>query len=299
VQWPRRRRPGRSRRYSDLSSWSRLHSRRSVLCLTLLRHQSLQPHAPGSSPQHVRCRRQGFLAQNRNDPSKSHCARRIKSLRTRNGRASHSSSVSRPGKLRVGLPFIVLPSLLVTTGLDPVVHGEWLRPMSVLRSSMGGRVKPGNDEPFRSRDAATHPSFAYAKKSQAKKHSQKTPPLKEGRRSADRRVQDPHRKGMRRASFLLPPFYGGTEAQDFIEPWTSWSGRARLSAPHRGTHRGFTLGSARAALPGTTGCKREDPLRHQCSEHLAVRHVPDGTMPKPPASAVYRCAAREPLPLRP
>src|ERR1700733_13771708 len=29
--------------------------------------------------------------------------------------------------------------------------------------------------------------------------------------------------------------------------------------------------SARAALPGITGCKREDPLRHQCSEHLAVR----------------------------
>src|SRR6202035_4877601 len=50
------------------------------------------------------------------------------------------------------------------------------------------------------------------------------------------------------------------------------------------------LGSAQAALPGTTGCKREDPLRHQCSEHLAVRHAPDGTMPKPPASAVYRRA---------
>src|SRR3984885_12427672 len=29
--------------------------------------------------------------------------------------------------------------------------------------------------------------------------------------------------------------------------------------------------SARAALPGITGCKREDPLRHQCSEHLTVR----------------------------
>ena len=52
----------------------------------------------------------------------------------------------------------------------------------------------------------------------------------------------------------------------------------------------FTLGSAQAALPGTTGCKREDPLRHQCSEHLAVRHAPDGTMPKPPVSAVYRRA---------
>ena len=49
------------------------------------------------------------------------------------------------------------------------------------------------------------------------------------------------------------------------------TGRARLSAPHRGFDQGFTPGSARAALPGITGCKREDPLRHQCSEHLAVR----------------------------
>jgi hypothetical protein len=78
---------------------------------------------------------------------------------------------------------------------------------------------------------------------------------------------------------------------------TSWRGRARLSAPHRGI-RGFDPGSAQAALPGITGCKREDPLRHQCSEHLAVRHAPDGTMPKPPVSAVYRRAAREPPPLR-
>jgi hypothetical protein len=130
------------------------------------------------------------------------------------------------------------------------------------------------------------------RKAKPKSVAKKTPPLKEGRRSADRRVQEPHRKGMRRASFLLPPFYGGTEAAG-----TSWSGRARLSAPHRGI-RGFGLGSAQAALPGTTGCKREDPLRHQCSEHLAVRHAPDGTMPKPPASTVYRCARREPLPLR-
>jgi hypothetical protein len=69
-----------------------------------------------------------------------------------------------------------------------------------------------------------------------------------------------------------------------------WSGRARLSAPHRGIRGFLGLGSAQAALPGTTGCKREDPLRHQCSEHLAVRHAPDGTMPKPPVSAVYRYA---------
>jgi hypothetical protein len=97
---------------------------------------------------------------------------------------------------------------------------------------------------------------------------------------------------MRRASFLLSPLWG-TEVAG-----TSWSGRARLSAPHRGIRGFLGLGSAQAALPGTTGCKREDPLRHQCSEHLAVRHAPDGTMPKPPVSAVYRCARREPLPLR-
>src|SRR5580704_14723657 len=127
----------------------------------------------------------------------------------------------------------------------------------------------------------------------SQKASQKTPPLKEGRRSAERRTTGPHRKGMRRASFLLPLIAERTEAAG-----TSWSGRARLSAPHRGIRGFLGLGSARAALPGTTGCKREDPLRRQCSEHLAVRHVPDGTMPKPPASAVYRRARREPLPLR-
>jgi len=46
--------------------------------------------------------------------------------------------------------------------------------------------------------------------------------------------------------------------------------------------RDFIPDSAWAALPGITGCKREDPLRHQCSEHLAVRHAPDGLIPKPP-----------------
>ena len=91
---------------------------------------------------------------------------------------------------------------------------------------------------IRSRDAATHPSFAHAKKSQAKKRRQITPPLKEGRRSADRRSLEPHQKGMRRASFLLSPHAERTEVAG-----TSRSGRARLSAPHRGI-RGF-LTSAR------------------------------------------------------
>jgi hypothetical protein len=124
----------------------------------------------------------------------------------------------------------------------------------------------------------------------------------EGRRSAEKRTnQEPHRQAMRRAPTLLSSHCGRTEAQDFSSALDlkKWSGRARLSAPHRGIRGFLGLGSAQAALPGTTGCKREDPLRHQCSEHLAVRHAPDGTMPKPPASAVYGRAQREPLPLRP
>jgi hypothetical protein len=38
------------------------------------------------------------------------------------------------------------------------------------------RVKPADDKSLRSRDAAAHPSFAHAKKSQAKKHRQKLLP---------------------------------------------------------------------------------------------------------------------------
>jgi hypothetical protein len=48
-------------------------------------------------------------------------------------------------------------------------------------------------------------------KSIPKKHRQEnSSPQKEGRRSADKRIhQEPHRKEMQRASFLLPPFTGG------------------------------------------------------------------------------------------
>ena len=57
--------------------------------------------------------------------------------------------------------------------------------------------------------------------------------------------------------------------------------RARLSAPHRGMRRGpYPRTRLRAALPGITGSKREDPLRHQCSQHLAVRSRAGRSMPK-------------------
>ena len=170
---------------------------------------------------------------------------------------------------------------------------------------MDHRVKPGGDEQRVNRRRQVFSFVAMPLRIRAllrqEKPSQesipkKPPPLKEGRRSAERRTIGPHRKAMRRAPFLLSSHCGRTEARRDLK---KWSGRARLSAPHRGIRGFLGLGSAQAALPGITGCKREDPLRHQCSEHLAVRHAPDGTMPKPPASAVYRYARREPPPLRP
>jgi hypothetical protein len=128
------------------------------------------------------------------------------------------------------------------------------------------------------------------RKAKPKSVAKETPPLKEGRRSADKRI---HRAASKSdAARALSPVVplredrgpGLCRALDLKK----WSGRARLSAPHRGIRGFLGLGSAQAAL-----------LRHQCSEHLAVRHAPDGTMPKPPASAVYGRAQREPLPLRP
>jgi hypothetical protein len=115
-------------------------------------------------------------------------------------------------------------------------------PMRVRRSSMDRRVKPGDDESLRCRDAPSHPSFAYAKKSQAKKHRQKSPPLKEGRRSADRRVQEPHRKAMRRASFLLSSLRKNRGRRDLIE-----RARSPFGAPPRHPRFWPRLGSGRAS----------------------------------------------------
>ena len=89
-----------------------------------------------------------------------------------------------------------------------------------------------------------------------------SPSQKRGKRSAERRIQPmsaPHRR-------TLPPANArGAEARQK-------SGRARLPALHRGTRQGsYPLAQLRAALPGITGCKREDPPRRQCSEHLADR----------------------------
>jgi hypothetical protein len=171
-----------------------------------------------------------------------------------------------------------------------VANGEWRVASSRSEFPFAIRHSPFRHSLFRqslpfSRCAVAPELSLTPPQAKPTSRRQKIPPLK--RREAERQKArtGPHHKAMRRA-----PCLRSSDTDGRIEAATSWSGRARLSAPHRGTSPGFWPGSAQAALPGITGCKREDPLRHQCSEHLAVRHAPDGTMPKPPASAVYRCA---------
>jgi hypothetical protein len=116
--------------------------------------------------------------------------------------------------------------------------------------------------------------------------AKKIPPLKEGRRSAKRRTGCRIEKRCGARPFSRLPLYGEDRGRrDLME-----RARSPFGAPPRHFAEVLSPARLRAALPGITGCKREDPLRHQCSEHLAVRHAPDGTMPKPPVSAVYRYA---------
>jgi hypothetical protein len=140
------------------------------------------------------------------------------------------------------VPLFVITVLLVTTGLDPVVHGAsqsrrrsklHLRHSAWTTGSSPAVTSRGDDELFHCRDAPSHPSFADAKKSQAKKAFPKTPPLKEGRRSADRRTTGPHRQAMRRAPCLLFLEYGRTEARILESSDLMERARSPFGAPPR------------------------------------------------------------------
>ena len=164
------------------------------------------------------------------------------------------------------------------------------------------RVKPGDDESFRSRDAASHPSFAYAKKSQAKKASPKIPPLKEGRRSADRRVQEPHRNGMRRASFLLSSLRKNRGRRDLMErarsPFGAPPRHPRFFRPRLGSgraswnHRMQTGGPSPAPVQraprSPTRAGRDDA---QAARERSVWPRPTRTAPAPPSGVPSRKAS--------
>ena len=119
------------------------------------------------------------------------------------------------------------------------------------------------------------------------------PPLK--RREAERRQAHhwfpPRRRKkacqrMRRALCSLPaPHWRGIKG----------AARSPFGAPPRSCAEGLTSTRLRAALPGITGSKREDPLRHQCSQHLAVRSRAGRSMPRT-ARIEVTSPIREPRP---
>src|SRR5580704_13694041 len=105
--------------------------------------------------------------------------------------------------------------------------------------------------PLRTR-ALTTPRKPQEKPSQ--KASPKTPPLK--RREAERREAHHRAASTSDAARALSPVFPLREDRGpgLALDLKKWSGRARLSAPHRGIRGFLGLGSAQAALPGTTGC---------------------------------------------
>ena len=115
-----------------------------------------------------------------------------------------------------------------------------------------------------------------------------------GRREAERRETHPKKESASFRSFCAQAANRPPRGAHLVQA------RSPFGAPPRFCAGIIHPNSARAALPGTTGCKRENPLRHQCSEHLAdrVRPCPDGTMPKPPANKSDELRPQEPHPLR-
>src|SRR5208282_4374520 len=139
--------------------------------------------------------------------------------------------------------------------IDSLVHGDKFSSPSRRLRAPSPRARGEVKKQIRSRDALTSelcPSHAQASSSLKNKG---------GGAPTDASDRRPHRTDAARACplFLSRLRRGGQRE------------RARLSALHRGIRGCYPSTRPRAALPGTTGCKREDPPRHQCSEHLAVR----------------------------
>ncbi len=176
--------------------------------------------------------------------------------------------------------------------------------MSILRSSMdhrvkpGGdeqRVKPGDDECLRSRDAASHPSCAHAKKSQARKRRLKNSSLK--RREAERR--EAHQPGaasikMRRApSLLSSPLRRGPRSPG---PQKMERARSPFGAPPRHPRFWPRLGSGRASCNHRMQTGGPSPAPVQRAPRSPARAGRDDAQAARERSVSPR--PREPLPLR-
>jgi len=100
---------------------------------------------------------------------------------------------------------------------------------------------------------------------------------KEGRRSAERRTTGSAPPQQRKPAGVC----GGHHRFLPRTVRDQNGGALAFRRPTAVLRRGFYPSTRlRAALPGITGCKREDPLRHQCSQHLAVRSRAGRSMPR-------------------
>ncbi len=121
------------------------------------------------------------------------------------------------------------------------------------------------------------------------------------RREAERREAHQPGAASKDAARALSPVFPLREDRGpgLYEPWTSWSGRARLSAPHRGTRRGFypRLGSGRASWNHRMQTGGPSPAPVQRAPRSPTRAGRDDAQAARERSVWPR--SREPLPLRP
>src|SRR6202044_276768 len=145
------------------------------------------------------------------------------------------------------------------------VHARLRRAMASLE---GRRPEPLSSTlrgPLRGHLRMTDDKQALSFSRKARAHAEQRTPRKTSlpkRREAERReAHQPGAASTSDAARVLSPVFplredrgpGLHRALDLKK----WSGRARLSAPHRGIRGFLGLGSAPAALPGIPGCKRE------------------------------------------
>jgi hypothetical protein len=192
------------------------------------------------------------------------------------------------GKVQLG------PISALQSPMDRRVIGE--RSDAVLRTAM-----PGDDELFRCRDAPSHPSCATPRKAKPRKHSQEASSPK--RREAGRR--EAHQPGAastsdaaRALSSVFPLREDRGQGLYRALDLKKWSGRARLSAPHRGI-RGFCprLGPGRASWNHRMQTGGPSPAPVQRAPRSPTRAGRDDAQAARERSVWPR--SREPLPLRP
>ena len=174
---------------------------------------------------------------------------------------------------------------------------HFIRETKLMLAPMG--LDPGDDESSRCRDAPSHPSFAHAKKSQAERPSQKSPPHKKkgggaprgacraASRSDAARVLSPFPlAGDRGRADLMErarsPFGAPPRHPRFFRPRL---GSGRASWNHRMQTGGPSPAPVQRAPRGPTRAGRDDA---QAARERSVSLRPTRTAPAPPQGVPSR-----------